>query len=499
MDIQVASPRNHCPLPNEVLLLIFSEFLITLNPDPRHDPSGIMRWTLGRYRDLSNICKASKQLKAVAQPLLYRLLVTFPYHEGADKILGSMSGDPHLGEFVQDFDLRYTIDALRWDRRHGEWFEEARPHLKLPPELADEIHSVLSEVLNHYTMEARDALTAFWLSLMPNLKKLSLAVMDEVELTSAVLKHAVESTERTSIGTRPFSSLREVRFKQAPYKKERWIHITAIEVLFKLPSLTILQTSGIHWTRPDNDEAFIFPDTECSLQHLDSGSSIMRLETLKSILIACKELRTLRLNISLDNAHGYFPNHYNLGKILRDHGQNLERVRISFRFPVLTERDRKGKWLTGEEFVARKIGDLRCLSKLKHFRLSLPCFSNSMYQWKRPDGPLPPFMNLAEMLPPSLESLVLDCGFCDKQALVENLYSLLAAKETLPHLWCVIVPANFGLERDLVDLGWTWRTAAESTCRGWEWRPKDMGPYGLLVLKKMGVKYKFDMMNLDMI
>ncbi|KAJ4223395.1 hypothetical protein NW759_006029 [Fusarium solani] len=209
MNTQVASPRNNCPLPNEILLLIFSKFLITLNPDPRCGPFGIIRWTLGRYRDLSNICKVSKQLKAVAQPLLYRFLLTFPYHKGVDKVLGSMSNNPQLGELVEDFDLRYTLDTLRWDNRHGEWFGKARPYLKLPPELADQIESVLSEALNHYTMEARDALTAFWLSLMPNLKKMSLSMMDETELTSALLKHAVESTEKTSIGTRPLSSLQE--------------------------------------------------------------------------------------------------------------------------------------------------------------------------------------------------------------------------------------------------------------------------------------------------
>ncbi|KAM6532737.1 hypothetical protein FALCPG4_005789 [Fusarium falciforme] len=494
MDTQVASPRKNCPLPNEVLLLIFSEFLITPNPNPRYGSFGIIRWTLGRYRDLSNICKASKQLKAVAQPLLYRFLLTFPYHRGVDKTLGSMSNNPQLGELVEDFDLRYTLDTLRWDSRHGEWFGKARPYLKLPPELADEIESVLCTVLNHYTMEARDALTAFWLSLMPNLKKLSLSMMDETELTSALLKHAVESTEKTSIGTRPLSSLQEVSFTQAPYKNEQSIYITAIESLFKLPSLKTLRTSNVHWIQPDNGEAFVLPTTTCSLEHLDSRSSKMPPETVKSVLMGCKELRTLKLGIGLESSPNVFPVSYDLGKILRDHGQNLERVSLSFHF---TSTDREnGEWLTGEEYMTRKIGDLRCLSKLKHFGLNLPAFGEHMYQWRRPNGPFPPLMDLAEMLPRSLESLVLRCGFCDKQALVENLNSLFAAKEMFPNLWCVVLSSEIKLERDLIDLGWASKTA-ERGDEGWKWKTKDVGSYGLLVMKKTGVKHKFDMKKLD--
>ncbi|UPK96551.1 hypothetical protein LCI18_007486 [Fusarium solani-melongenae] len=494
MDAQVTSPRKCCPLPNEVLLLIFSEFLITLNPDPYCGPFDIIRWTLRRYRDLSNICKASKQLKAVAQPLLYRFLLTFPYHRGVDKVLGSMSNNPQLGELVEDFDLRYTLDTLRWDSRHGEWFRQARPCLKLPPELADQIESVLSEVLNHYTMEARDALTAFWLALMPNLKKLSLSMMDETELTCALLKHAVESTEKTSIGTRPLSSLQDLSFTQAPYKKEKPIYIAAIESLFKLPSLKTLRTSNVHWTQPDNGEAFVLPTTTCSLEHLDSRSSKMPIETVKSVLMACKELRTLKLGIRLESSPGVFPVSYDLGKILRDHGQNIERVSLSFYFTSSSRGN--GEWLTGEEYLARKIGDLRCLSKLKHFGLNLPDFGEHAYQWRRPNGPLPPLMNLTEMLPRSLESLVLRCGFCDKQALVENLNGLFAAREMFPNLWCVMLSSKIKLERDLIDLGWAWKTA-EMGDECWKWKTRDVGPYGLLVMKRTGVKHKFDMKKLD--
>lgn len=494
MDTQVASPRSNCPLPNEVLLLIFSEFLIKLNPDPRCGPFGIMRWTLGRYRDLSNICKASKQLKAVAQPLLYRFLLTFPYHKGVDKVLGSMSNNPQLGELVEEFDLRYTLDTLRWDSRYGEWFGQAHPHLKLPIELADQIEAVLCTPLNHYTMEARDALTAFWLSLMPNLKKLRLDMMDETELTSALLKHAVESTEKTLIGTRPLSSLQEVSFIQAPYKKEKFIYITAIESLFKLPSLRTLRTSGVHWTQPDSGEAFVLPTTTCSLEHLDSRSSKMPPETVKSILMTCKELRILKLGIGLESSPCVFPISYDLGEILRDHGQNLERVSLSFHF-TSTERE-NGEWLTGEEFMAQRIGDLRCLSKLKHFGLSLPAFLGNMYQWRRPNGPLPPLMDLAEMLPRSLETLVLRCGVCAKQALVENFNRLFAAREMFPNLRCVILSSEVKLERDLTDIGWVCKTA-ERCDEGWRWKTRGVGPYGLLVMMKTGVKHKFDMKNLD--
>ncbi|RSM08699.1 hypothetical protein CDV31_008041 [Fusarium ambrosium] len=494
MDTQIASPRKHCPLPNEVLLLIFSEFLVRLHPDPRRGPFGFIRWTLGRYRDLSNICKASKQLRAVAQPLLYRFLLTFPYHRGVDKVLGSMSNNPQLGELVEDFDLRYTLDTLRWDSRHGEWFEQALPCLKLPPELADEIESVLCTVLNHYTMEARDALTAFWLSLMPNLKKLSLLMMDETELTSALLKHAADSTDKTSIGTRPFSSLHEVNFSQAPYKKEKPIYITAIDSLFKLPSLKVLRTSSVHWTQPDNGEAFVLPTIACSLEHLESKSSTMRPETVKSILIACKELRTLKLDIGLPSSPSFFPVSYDVGEILREHGQGLQRIGLSFHF---TATKNIGEWLTGEEYVARKIGDIRSLSNLKHFRLSLPGFEEGMYRRRRPNGPFPPLMNLVEMLPRSLETLILRCGFCNKAALVQNLYSLLAAKETFPNLRCIMVSSDIKLERDLLDIGWTWKTAGTCVDGGWKWKTKDVDRYGLLVMKKRGVEHKFNMAKLD--
>ncbi|KAL2692458.1 hypothetical protein Neosp_002867 [[Neocosmospora] mangrovei] len=474
MDSQAVSrrpPRTHCPLPNEVLHLIFSEFLITLNPDPRQGLFGIIRWTLGRYRDLSNICKASKQLNAVAQPLLYRFLLTFPYHKGVDKALGSMSNHPHLGGLVEIFDLRYTLDTLRWDSRHGEWFEQARPHLNLPPELADQIESVLSETLNHYTMEARDALTAFWLSLMPNLRKLSLAMMDETDLTSALFKHAVEPTETALTRTPPFSSLQEVTFTQAPYKSEKSIHITAIEALFKLPSLTTLRTSGIPWNRSEHDEPFLLPDVDSSLQHLESKSSRMRPETLKSILMACRGLRTLRLDIAMDTYPNIFPDSYDFGTILRNHGQNLERISLAFHFKG--RRNRMGDWLTGEEYLTRNIGDLRCLSKLKHFRLNLPAFDDDMYRSSRPYGPLTPLMDLTEMLPRSLETLALRCGFCDKKALVENLSGLLVAKDTQPELRCVMLSNEIKLKTDLTELGWNWKMA-ETTHEGWKWRINDV-------------------------
>ncbi|KAM0426339.1 hypothetical protein ACHAPT_008380 [Fusarium lateritium] len=481
MDIQHASPSSQRRLPPDVLYLIFSECRISLNPDPRPGLFGISKWTLGSYRTLSNICKASKQFKVIAQPLLYRFILTFPRDKREpDKLLGTMSANPHLGEWVHSFDLRYAPHWQTMSVKHGEWFRQARPHLKLPPELAQEVDTALTR-LNRHILRAVDATATFWLCMMPNLRTLSLTMMQDAKCTYALLKHAVESMDQTSPNS-PFSSLQEISLSQPRAISGHYTYIRAAEALFKLPSLKTLRARRINWIDPKTNEAFMFPDVECPLQHLYSSESNMPPETVRSVLAGCKQLQTLDLDLGM-NPLRFFPSRYDMGAILRDHGQHLERIGISFHCHDTSDPDRQGESLTGEEYLAQNIGDLGCLPLLKHFRLQLPAMLSGSAM--KANGTGLPDLQLAEMLPPSIETVVLFCEFKDKEAMAENLYSMAAASEMLPHLRWVMVPSAVKLERDLTDLGWACKTAGGS------------GPLEVSVMERAGAKNGFDVKDFD--
>ncbi|KAM5354319.1 hypothetical protein ACJ41O_000968 [Fusarium nematophilum] len=349
-------------LPNEVLSLVFS--FLQLNADYQDNISMQFQHQDHHERTaLYHVCLVSRRFHALAQPVLYRTLIVDRSTRNL-ALIRTLSKAPRLGRMAAELHLlmEHLYDTPG-DLLHP-LFATARSHLGLTPETGD---GILDGLASAKLTVSEDAATAFWLALVPNVKKLSLFVPRKPRLVSVLFQDAVYSSGRESSSERPFGSLSEIRLQ--PTVQPRTDEIAAnfsigtFESMFELPSIKSLRTFHASWLRFDSVWDFLTPGVGCSLQSIRLESTSIGVLALRSLLASCENLRDLQADIGIHPEPNLSCD--DLGAALRARGRNLGSLSLRFFY----EANHVGA-AEVEQLLLGRIGSLQPLTSLKF--LSVP-------------------------------------------------------------------------------------------------------------------------------
>ncbi|KAM5341576.1 hypothetical protein ACJ41O_014607 [Fusarium nematophilum] len=462
----MANPEStKAAFPNEILLHVFSHlqrpppFEPQYHPVPHSHPEPGWIDPEQDFDDplfktstaLTRICRASKLFRDLAQPLLYESLIV--RHLGtAEPLLVTLCTYPHLAQMVKQLDLHLEPDVRPPAQRLQELWAKAGPHQGIPSELVEAISFGLG---HDYDQLFHDAAITFWLALVPNLTTLTISAPENPRCLPQLI------ADQLMTPGRHFSSLQDVTL-WPPYEDAR-MTIGTMEAIFKIPSLEYFAAWCVDWTGPDGFTDFFLPPSASGLACIRIGCAKVQPICTRSLLSTCGNLSELSLNIDLVRPD---LDAYDLGDMLRAHGQNLESITVSFTVSMV---DHFGVAMVGgtdvpcEDYLASKIGSLKGLTRLKSLILGLDWDLGSPPEEERTDEDEPrQRLPLLEILPSGLESMLLEWKFRDEDALGEDLCGL-AESKAFPHLRCVRVKGGPKLPREIGHLGWEYRESGDGT------------------------------------
>ncbi|UPK92700.1 hypothetical protein LCI18_003635 [Fusarium solani-melongenae] len=440
MDNRHVSLSSHSELPPEILVQIFSYFEYSLPHTFTVDSIP------GHAETLKSICQVSKHFKALAQPLLFRSVIIHGKSKSLDILIDVLSRSPHLGKLVKELDCNVRSNNLPSTLETHSQFARVRSNLEIPDEIADGISQGLS---SEDTDTTHDAIVAFWLALMPNLAMLEIALPRCPHLVLSLVENTLAVTD-TSLTRDQSACLSLLAHLEAipgwPHDgsspDSNLLRVGTFESFLKLPCLKTFFIQTAIWKQRESDQDYLMQD--CRLERLCTAQLEIRPSGIQNLLSTCN-LRSLSLGI--DPIPDLDSRYYNIGDLLRAYGKNLEflELRINGRWP--------GESLTEEAYVARRIGNLQTLSRLKHLELILWFTNDDM----KNDTRYPTRLNLAENLPSSIEVFRAYLPFREenKEGLGKEL-CVLAETERFSSLREVYVATAPKFPRAIRRTGWTY-------------------------------------------
>lgn len=418
-------------LPNEVLHQIFAEL---------EDRLPLERWHMyGAHLDhqgsatLRNLCLVCRQFRHIAQPLLYRTVIT----EGRDSartvetlLLRTFVEDPHLGEQVRTVSLTDNADHsakmdVLGEAARKEIIRSAWKSLSLPPSLKrymKENHHMscgfaaliiaympLVQVVDCTTEGL--AVPFYWLlSTRTDMRR----PVCPIDPRSIFFNYEDEDggiedqgISKATFANYSFPNLTDVRIRAVVGEKDiqsAWV----IEDLIFNPSLKILRTFGTAWYGEELS-CFKWPaHKNYNLEYLDLMETYIDAEGLMTVLTRCPNLTGIAIRLpdeyrkllyqyeteDSENADCII-NLDDFGNVLRKFGQNLEEVDFNTFFYDSYSAD----YLCRSP-ISGIIGSLRELKSLRHLKLSKEALI----------GGSESLLRLSDVLPESIETLYLHCG-----------------------------------------------------------------------------------------
>ncbi|KAF4943143.1 hypothetical protein FSARC_15021, partial [Fusarium sarcochroum] len=416
---------------------------------------------------LHNACLTSKRLGRLAQTVLYYRLEGYPCD-----VIKTLSKSPHLCDMVHELDFPSWTTSYLYDCRPElqESFITASSRLGLPPALTESISARLSSRITLGNVEMHvDAVLAFWLALLPNLRSLAIGSFTDMRMVPAVIRHYLE-TDPTR-----FSLLRNVRLQ--PVNSEMVPSAAPGAIFLELPALEEASFTEVAWCEGgDSLDDVLLPATACQrLKTLTTeGFFWIQPKGLENLISTCNNLRSLTLEfntmgwdmpIFTDN-----PFDFAIGDLLRANCQSLEDLTISI---TVSER-RYGrrferKWFAEQKWMATNLGSLQSLANLKQFTLGLD-FKDLCGSKVEGNDFETPELDFVNMLPTSTNQFtVKELGLTDLDHLADS-FCKLAESDKLSKLHHAAYIANMNLPRDVSNTGWTVATGRQDE----DWRYTDM-------------------------
>ncbi|KAI3577420.1 hypothetical protein IWW34DRAFT_821601 [Fusarium oxysporum f. sp. albedinis] len=372
-------------LPNEVLHQIFAEL---------EDRLPLERWHMyGAHLDhqgsatLRNLCLVCRQFRHIAQPLLYRTVIT----EGRDSartvetlLLRTFVEDPHLGEQVRTVSLTDNAD-----------------------------HSAKMDVLGEAARKETIRIYASCAGCRLHYRRPGSPVLLAVEYKDGYEKANEDGgiedqgISKATFANYCFPNLTDVRIRAVVGEKDiqsAWV----IEDLIFNPSLKILRTFGTAWYGEELS-CFKWPaHKNYNLEYLDLMETYIDAEGLMTVLTRCPNLTGIAIRLpdeyrklldqyeteDSENADCII-NLDDFGNVLRKFGQNLEEVDFNTFFYDSYSAD----YLCRSP-ISGIIGSLRELKSLRHLKLSKEALI----------GGSESLLRLSDVLPESIGTLYLHCG-----------------------------------------------------------------------------------------
>ncbi|RKK49384.1 hypothetical protein BFJ67_g6919 [Fusarium oxysporum f. sp. cepae] len=340
-------------LPNEVLHQIFAEL---------EDRLPLERWHMyGAYLDhqgsatLRNLCLVCRQFRHIAQPLLYRTVIT----EGRDSAR--------------------TVETLLLKTQNG----------RIGGSCKERDHSV--------SVEERPGSPVL----------LAVEYKDGYEKANEDGGIEDQGISKATFANYCFPNLTDVRIRAVVGEKDTqsaWV----IEDLIFNPSLKILRTFGTAWYGEELSCFEWSAHKNYNLEYLDLMETYIDAEGLMTVLTRCPNLTGIAIRLpdeyrklldqyeteDSENADCII-NLDDFGNVLRKFGQNLEEVDFNTFFYDSYSAD----YLCRSP-ISGIIGSLRELKSLRHLKLSKEALI----------GGSESLLRLSDVLPESIETLYLHCG-----------------------------------------------------------------------------------------
>lgn len=449
-------------LPNEILSSVFSHLQPGMTEaDDRKSSSELwndqnsyprslsLNKARRNYATLANISLASKAFRSLAQPILYGTLIVDDFNASLP-LLKSLCRHPNLGELVDELHLH-----LRGELDHSEtnqlqpWFAMVSPRLGLRPLAMDRlICDDLGDVMNR---NCRDAVMTFWLALTPNIKRLSMSIPSHPapNLLPLLIWKAVESPDPISSapGSKPrFSQLQEVYLQPGDYDSETGnvfnVYDGTLVALLRIPSLQKFHGYCIcmPWVRWMTATSASLVTRRYNVRHIELDRTFVQGHRLDLLFSNCPKLQSLRLNLYISRSPSFTCDE--LGNQLREHGQELESLELSFyvlhhtRGAPTTHRA-----LDHQDDLGGMIGNLRNLQRLRNLSISLHALIGLRGTGLEASASaIGSTTNLADILPDTLERLELTDVFLDTLRLGEQLCNVAVCARLL-NLRSIILPS----------------------------------------------------------
>ncbi|KAF5626031.1 hypothetical protein F52700_8746 [Fusarium sp. NRRL 52700] len=414
-------------LPDEVLFNILSML------QDSDDPDAVS--TKEAKRTLYNASLASRRLESLAQRVLYRCI-----DARSSKCLLTLDQNPHLCRLVRELYCPYdseVVDSLL----HPHF----RPYIWLTSAWTASFPGWLQTELGR--QQYYDEATVFWTQQMPNLKRLTISLnYNMASLTGMVHK---------SLNGQPwrFPRLTRIDFKLSPNVLPLCIQPSLI--LFQLPSLKTVTIHDMPICAKTSSGDLEMPKNACKrLETLEADFSWITPGSLRNLLSACENLRSLDLKVKTMLSTTCDPFSYHLGDWIQ-HCNALESLDIEIKASRRwTDGLTGGREVQEQTWAANNIGSLQNLTRLKRFSLSVELRHFTLPGSPAVPPPSPSKLDFELMLPTSIEQFeIRKIGIPDYKAFVRNIRELVQSKR-LKNLYQVSVAANFKKPHHLAQPGW---------------------------------------------
>lgn len=423
-------------LPDEVLLLIFRHLSLWTHADVE-----IIKWSLGprmldNWQTLARVCRTCTRLRAIAEPLLYRAYVKPPNAFKPDRLELEMiensnlrlhKANRHLRCFVRTLIQRPDLASLvrfmtlgEWDTAHS--LRQAGAFTEIPDQDLVHLYRLATRKIwirkpwavkwvSYLACGIEDAEVALLLSLTPNLSELDIALPNFHEKRSHELFYRrifedalYPDVEGHSQNT--FKHLRRIHavLWQPNNPPTSGFPLYPISEMVRLPSLKSFAAYGAF----EAGHAFQWTVKPKSLPltTLDLGGCGLSASALTTLIASCACLKTLFLTYGEDTAETEDITWPEVIKAIESQKDSLE---------VLGLRADPCSQLYAEEISSRsglrEIGYWKSVGSLSQFTVlkKLSIYQTPLLGPEDYIGeiePAPTDVHLPDILPPSLESLV---------------------------------------------------------------------------------------------
>ncbi|KAF9879180.1 hypothetical protein CkaCkLH20_03413 [Colletotrichum karsti] len=324
---------------------------------------------------LNRLCQTSSRFLPLAQRVLYRSL---PFISPANqkRLLDTLHKHTHLRELVQYIFMGDGIMS------RNEFVKLIIPYYSETLERASFVPDGLEAAIKGVPEgeEWQDSVTDIWFAycaiLLPNLRLIDYETRNFDEHFPAIIRNAAKRRTEASVAPReatlasqpqpgsvaslppsqPLSKLREFRISNQD--TEFAVRLGGIQELFLLPELQIFRGCAVELKTKLARQT---PRPISTLRHAYLDNSLAEAAGVGDLLRTCPDLQTLSIYWGSATVGDSELNFDHFGKVLREHGQNLETLDLDCTECFSYEG---GEW-------NGKIGDLTPLKRLKYLTLPL--------------------------------------------------------------------------------------------------------------------------------
>jgi hypothetical protein len=455
-------------IPNEIFIKIFENFFTDY-------PFGVDPRTPGDKSTLARLCRCSKRLRDLAEPILYRSIL-FEARVNI-QIWETLVRRQHLWPLVRKIYLfspetplhLFMPDIAAAAGQRG-LMSSGPPNLvaKLYGDIytaydsSGSIEKGISEEQEYSSEQGEDGLEFF--SRKHIEARFALLLFPRLELLEVDNQHnnlgplLYEQSYRSGYppAAYPFTRLRELVIHNRNQETRCGLKPAG---LLAVPNLEILKAGGVFWDSLDTDRCN--PGIYLNIRFMQLLDAIIDGAQLSDMLSRCPKLKELHISwgLSADDWDDDL-DFDSIGDALRRHGQRLERLELDFR---------KAYLYAYEDDPMGRIGSLRKLTHLKVLRLQHDALIGRRGDGHHSDDDdvedntsIDETLKLVELLPRSLEILQLYSSEIAEEQLDDQIYELIDPNDgQMEHLHTVIMGkrARGFSHPEITEFGWeVWDT-----------------------------------------